>query len=79
MGTSSNRLGGLLLCLFGCFDLLLCGADEVIGLDGLGLVVDDDNADVGELGAGGLDGLAVLTLGHNGVGVAVDHNVDALD
>ena len=50
-----------------------------VALDLLAGVIDDDHADVLERGAGGLDGLALLALGHHGVGVAVDDEVDALD
>ena len=52
---------------------------EGVALDLLARVVDDDDADVSELRAGGLDGLAVLALGHHGVGVTIDNEVDALD
>ena len=50
-----------------------------VALDLLAGVIDDDHADVLERGAGGLDGLALLALGHHGVGVTVDDEVDALD
>ena len=53
--------------------------EEGVALDLLGGVVDDDHADIGECGTGGLDGLAVLALGHHSVGVTVDDEVDALD
>ena len=52
---------------------------EGVALDLLARVVDDDDADVSELRAGGLDGLAVLALRHHGVGVRVDDEVDTLD
>ena len=44
-----------------------------------GLVINDNNTDVCKLRAGGLDGLAVFTGGHNRVGVAVYDKVDAGD
>ena len=53
--------------------------EEGVALDLLGGVVDDDHADVGKRGTGGLNGLALLALGHHGVGVTVDDEVNALD
>ena len=66
-----------------CNGLVLCGllghCNELVAFDGLGCVVDNDNADVLKLGAGGLDGFAGRTLLHDGVRVTVDDEVDALD
>ena len=63
--------------------LVLCGlfghCNELVAFDGLGCVVDNDNADVLKLGAGGLDGFIGRTLLHDGVRVTVDDEVDALD
>ena len=69
----SGCCDGLVLCRV-CGDL-----NELVALDLLGRVVDDDNADVLECSAGGLDGLAALAGCHNGVGVAVDDEVNALE
>ena len=52
--------------------------EQLVFLDLLGGVVNDDEAHIGKGGAGRLDGLAVFALGHDGVGVAVDDEVDAL-
>ena len=51
---------------------------ELVADDLLRGVVDGDNADVGKGRARGLDGLAVRAGGHDGVGVAVDDEIDAL-
>ena len=67
-GGNGRVLGGVFL------DLV-----EGVALDLLGGVVDDDHADVGKRGTGGLNGLALLALGHHGVGVTVDDEVNALD
>ena len=55
------------------------GGNQKVAFNALGFIIDHHNADVGKLGAGGLDGLAVLTGGHDGVAVAVQHHVDAGD
>ena len=67
-GGNGRVLGGVFLDL-----------EEGVALDLLGGVVDDDHADVGKRGTGGLNGLALLALGHHGVGVTVDDEVNALD
>ena len=67
-GGNGRVLGGVFL------DLV-----KGVALDLLAGVIDDDHADVGKCGTGGLDGLALLALGHHGVGVTVDDEVDALD
>ena len=51
---------------------------QVVVLDLLGGVVDDDHADIGKRGAGGLDALAVFAGGHHGMAVAVNHEVNAV-
>ena len=53
--------------------------DQLVALDFLGSIVNGDDADIVQRGTGGLNGLTLRALGHDGVGVAVDDEVNAVD
>ena len=74
-----DSVGDVLSCL--CNRLVLCRVfghfDEHVLFDLLGGIVNNNNADIFKCGAGGLDRLVIIALFHNGVGVAVDDEVNA--
>ena len=74
-----GNVGFDILSLKGVQTVAQAGGQQEVILDGLALVIDDHDAHVFELGAGGLDGLPVLPRGHDGVAVAVQQQIRAGD